>query len=400
MSGEVECATQFPKTALLVIQPTPFCNIDCAYCYLPHRSSKQRMSLEVAENIFERLFRFPTIRESVDLVWHAGEPLVLPISYYEEMFTLIQRLAGPHLKINHAFQTNATLITDDWCELIKKWDVNLGMSIDGPEEFHDLNRKYRNGSGSFAAAHRGLQIVKKNDLPFHLISVLTTASMRAPDKMFEFYERENVPYVCFNIEEKEGTHKTSDVIDGPRFDPSYRAFLARFFELIAQRGSPMMVREFEAALDFIQGYAKGIRSVENEPFMIISVDCEGSMSTFSPELLAVDHPNYGKFTFGNVIKDDFETISKNIDESKTYIDIRAGVKKCKQECQYFNMCGGGAPANKIFENHTADSTETGYCRAHQVGINLLLDLIERVPEMKTQGLERSKAGAEKNFAPI
>ena len=138
MSGEVECATQFPKTALLVIQPTPFCNIDCAYCYLPHRSSKQRMSLEVAENIFERLFRFPTIRESVDLVWHAGEPLVLPISYYEEMFTLIQRLAGPHLKINHAFQTNATLITDDWCELIKKWDVNLGLSIDGPEEFHDL----------------------------------------------------------------------------------------------------------------------------------------------------------------------------------------------------------------------------------------------------------------------
>jgi len=33
-------STPMPRLQLLVIQPTPFCNIDCRYCYLPDRSNK------------------------------------------------------------------------------------------------------------------------------------------------------------------------------------------------------------------------------------------------------------------------------------------------------------------------------------------------------------------------
>ncbi|WP_399499048.1 radical SAM protein, partial [Streptomyces sp. P17] len=74
---------EYCQTSLLVLQPTPFCNIDCTYCYLPHRSSKKRLTFELAEIIFKKLLAFPTIGESVTIVWHAGEPMVLSVSYYE-----------------------------------------------------------------------------------------------------------------------------------------------------------------------------------------------------------------------------------------------------------------------------------------------------------------------------
>jgi uncharacterized protein len=45
-------------------------------------------------------------------------------------------------------------------------------------------------------------------------------------------------------------------------------------------------------------------------------------------------------------------------------------------CEYFNVCGGGAPANKIYENGTANSTQTAYCRSHQIAIDVVLDMIE------------------------
>src|SRR5215813_809863 len=167
MASEVESERRDWRTDLLVIQPTPFCNIDCSYCYLPHRTSKKRMTLELAEKVFGRLFEFPTISETVGVVWHAGEPMVLPVSYYEDMFSLVQRLAGSKIEVQHSFQTNGTLISDAWCDFIGKWRVNVGLSIDGPAEFHNLNRKYRNGAGSFEHAERGMRRLQERDIPFY-----------------------------------------------------------------------------------------------------------------------------------------------------------------------------------------------------------------------------------------
>jgi uncharacterized protein len=123
---------------------------------------------------------------------------------------------------------------------------------------------------------------------------------------------------------------------------------------------------------------------------IVSVDCAGNLSTFSPELLGMEHAAYGSFTFGNVTSDDFETIAKRIEDSKVYTDIRAGIERCSRECKYYKLCGGGPPANKIYENNSANSTETVYCRSYQIAVDAVLDVIETKPQaahlmLQTQG---------------
>ena len=40
---------------LLVLQATPFCNLDCSYCYLPDRNDRSRMDMQVVEKAVERV---------------------------------------------------------------------------------------------------------------------------------------------------------------------------------------------------------------------------------------------------------------------------------------------------------------------------------------------------------
>ena len=44
-----------------------------------------------------------------------------------------------------------------------------------------------------------------------------------------------------------------------------------------------------------------------------------------------------------------------------FTEILSGIKKCKDECEYFSLCGGGAPSNKYYENGSFDTTETNFC---------------------------------------
>ena len=107
-------APAMPRIQLLVIQPTPFCNIDCRYCYLPNRSDKSVVAETTLTRLFSEIFASGWVKDGVTVVWHAGEPLVLPIAFYRRAFALIDELKPPGLQLGHSFQTNGTLISDAW----------------------------------------------------------------------------------------------------------------------------------------------------------------------------------------------------------------------------------------------------------------------------------------------
>ena len=107
---------RLPRIELLVVQPTPFCNINCDYCYLPHRQSTKRMNEATLRRLFERVFACPFLGEQLGVVWHAGETLVLPVDYYETAFDLIDSLNVNDVKLHHSFQTNGLLIDTAWLE--------------------------------------------------------------------------------------------------------------------------------------------------------------------------------------------------------------------------------------------------------------------------------------------
>ncbi|MEY2983991.1 MAG: putative arylsulfatase regulatory protein, partial [Cyanobacteriota bacterium] len=100
----------------------------------------------------------------------------------------------------------------------------------------------------------------------------------------------------------------------------------------------------------------------NRPFAIISIDHQGNFSTFDPELLAIKTPQYGDFVFGNVLQDSFESVCQTEKFQRIYQDIALGVENCRQSCDYFGLCGGGAGSNKFWETGSFTASATQACR--------------------------------------
>jgi uncharacterized protein len=347
------------RLELLVIQPTPFCNLDCDYCYLPARNSTARMSDDVLRRVFEQVLSSNYVRESFTVVWHAGEPLVLPTAFYERAIALIAELNTAGIRIDHSFQTNGTLVTPGWCDFIKRHDIRIGVSVDGPAFLHDARRKTRTGRGTHDRVMRGIACLQQHGIDFHVISVLTRESLDHPDELFQFYVAHGLHRVGFNIEEIEGVNISSS-LRSDETSERLRRFFHRFLDLNAS--SALELREVDGLSAFItQGTGFIDRNQENTALQIISVDCAGNFSTFSPELLGVKSVLYGDFIMGNVAHDDLASIVDSAKFQRISRDVQDGIDKCRRTCEYFGLCGGRSPSNKYFENGTFASAETLHC---------------------------------------
>jgi uncharacterized protein len=367
-----------PAIELLVIQPTPFCNINCTYCYLPDRNSKHAVSEETLLNLFSQVFASDWLGDCLPVVWHAGEPLVLPPGFYRNAFRMIDRLKPAGLTVGHAFQTNGTLIDEAWCSFFREEKVNVGVSIDGPRRFHDRHRLTRSGHGTFDKTIAGIRALRRAGVPFHVISVLSSESLSAPREMFDFYVAEGIREVCFNVEESEGDHVSRSLADAG-IEAAYYNFLKEFWRLSATRpGCIDFIREIEHAVgQVIRPNDTPIGNQLVEPFAIISMDWAGNLSTFSPELLGLKNPGYDDYLLGNINRDALVDLPNRPGLARMLRDIRAGVAMCRETCQYFSVCGGGEPVNKMAETGTFVSTETKYCRLTKMrATDLVLDAIE------------------------
>jgi uncharacterized protein len=365
---------------LLVLQPTPYCNIDCAYCYLPHRQSRKRITPAVLDRTFAAVFASGLVQQPFTVVWHAGEPLVLPPVFYAEAFALLDRHNAGGVPVTHSIQTNATLLDDAWCDFIRsRADLRIGVSVDGPDYLHDRYRKTRRGEGTHARVVDGMRRLRAHAIPFHVITVLTRASLDCPDELFDFYVAHGVERIGFNIEEIEGPN-TASTLSAADARTALTRFLSRFYDLAHRRHPPMHVREFDGTRSALLHAADTPRPPDHQttPLAIVSVDCDGNFSTFSPELLGLASTHYGTFALGNVLTDSLAEAIHSPRLQAMWCDIRAGVARCRTTCPYFDCCGGGAPVNKYFENGSFDSTETMFCRlGRQAVVDVVLDKLQR-----------------------
>ena len=363
-----------PQIDLVVVQPTPFCNINCRYCYLPARSDKSTISLDTVRTLFEKVFSSGWVGEELTIIWHAGEPLVMPVDFYRQAFEMIESLRPENLRLRHSIQTNGILINTEWCDLFRQWRVGVGVSIDGPRRFNDLNRLSRKGHSTYDKAIAGLRLLRAQSVPFHVISVLTAQSLAEPQEMLDFYLSEGIADVCFNVEESEGSH-VSSLLAQTNARSAFRGFLEKFWQLARADGRIGFIREVDGILSRVfRSTDAPMRNAQVEPFGMLNVDCQGNVSSFSPELLGLKNARYNDFIVGNIGSDSLEQMRRSAAMQAMAQDIAQGVDACRESCQYFSVCGGGAPVNKLSEGGSFAGTRTGFCDlTQQVPVDLVLD---------------------------
>ena len=383
---------RFGPIGLVVVQSTSLCNLDCSYCYLPDRQKKRVFDLNMLPLLMQRILESPFAGPEFSLVWHAGEPLTLPTSWYDQATVIINRsleqFGAQDIQLDQHVQSNATLINDAWCDCFQRNRIVVGISVDGPEHIHDAHRRFRNGRGSHALAMKGIESLHRNDVPFHCISVVTADAMEQPEEMYRFFRDNGIREVGFNVEEQEGIH-TSSSMQGSEMEAKYRTFLHAFWSLSEQDGYPVILREFDQVISLIQGNQRMTQNELNRPFSILSVDWQGNFSTFDPELLSVASDRYGTFNLGNL--QDLSLVESTETEQfrRLLLDMSSGVESCHQGCEYFGLCGGGNGSNKFWEHGSLASSETNSCRfGTQIPVQVLLERFESGPPVAHSSINR------------
>jgi uncharacterized protein len=365
---------------LLILQSTSLCNIDCGYCYLPDRAVARRMSLDVLERVLRNVAASGLLAPRPVLLWHAGEPLTVPVSWYREASSLLRSLDLGGSRFTQQFQTNGMLIDEGWCAFFQEEGARVGVSLDGPRFIHDRNRVTRRGSGTFDAVMTGLELLDRHGIEYNVLSVLDRHALDFPDEIYGFFRGLGVRWVGFNIEESVGVH-ASPTLEAPDTRARFTAFLRRVHEL-EQAGGPS-VRELSEARALVSSFgASGrlavLRNPNLHPLSILTVGYDGRATTFSPELLGVRSERYGDFHLGNLATAPVRELLESSLFRQAYEDIRAGVDLCRQTCRYFAFCGGGFPTNKLAETGTFASAETRHCLSQiQPVLDVVLESHER-----------------------
>lgn len=356
------------KTRLLVLQATPFCNIRCDYCYLPDRDDTARMSVSVACQSLQRLIDDDLLGTQLTVIWHAGEPLAMPLSFYEEAFEALRRVAGPRCTLIHAMQTNGLLIDAAWCAFFARRRVSVGVSVDGPAFLHDAHRRTRRGHGTHGRVMQGLACLREHGVPFHAIAVVTANTLAHAEAFINFFASLGAEVVGCNFDEAEGAYAASSIA---AHEQAHHAFLEQVFDRATASSGGLVVREqvqaqrlLAQALPLVrwQGRASP-NNAQLLPFAIVNVAWNGDFGTFSPELLGQPSADFAGFVLGNVGRCGYLESSQGEPFQSLWAAVRRGTDACQRTCTHFDYCGGGAPVNKLYENGRLDSAETLYCRS-------------------------------------
>lgn len=371
---------------LLILQASPFCNLDCRYCYLPDRADTRRMPLPLLDQVMAQVAASGLAGPELSMVWHAGEPMAVPRDWYEAAFAAVARHLPPGgpVAVTHHFQTNAVLVDAAWCEFFARHGVRVGVSVDGPAALHDAHRRTRDGRGTHAKVMQGIAQLQAAGLPFHAIAVLTRDALAQADAVFDFFAALGAVQVGFNVEEVEAAHGQSSLqAQGAQAEAgaAVRAFWQRLLQRLQASPGRLRVREVEAALAALRhprfGQLPG--NAQNQPGQMLNVAVNGDWCFWSPELLGARHPGRGPVVMGNLGTGRLPAAgSRGGAWAEWQWEIDAGVRACRAGCAHFDFCGGGAPANKLAEAGHLAATTTMACRLGvQAVTDTVLEMLDR-----------------------
>lgn len=302
----------------IILQPTSLCPLACTYCYLPERHLKQDMTPVVAAAVAAGI---EPSWLPIEVVWHGGEPLAIGPARFAELVEPFEplRKAG---RVQHKVQTGATLITDAWCELFERYEIGVGVSIDGPRSTNQ-HRVDRAGCPMFNRIVAGIDTLKRHDIPFIVLAVVSQDGTSRAHDVLDFLRDLGARWVGFNIEAKEGANIDGDT---PAMEQAQRFWRDAF--AWCKQNREMTVREVEQLLGFL-GVKQAMREADARHDLIPTIGWNGDVVLLSPELLGVRDARYQDFVAGNVLTDSLPTILGRTADFPYVQEFLIGLERCK-----------------------------------------------------------------------
>lgn len=155
------------RLSSMTLQVTQNCNLKCRYCpyaceetNLQRGHSPKRMSFELAKRSIDFLLERSVDSKSVNIGFYGGEPLLEFDLIRRCIEYAVEKATGKEVTFN--ITNNGTLMDNEKMEFLVKHNCRVLISLDGPRDVHDRNRRYiKDGSGSFDTIMNNIDKIKE-----------------------------------------------------------------------------------------------------------------------------------------------------------------------------------------------------------------------------------------------
>jgi|GEM_PF-2043442 len=210
----------------VVIFITDRCNLGCVYCKYADLTQIPEVRSTNTDRIERTLLELIRGKRQVRITFQGGEPLLM----HHQIEHICTFLTGgfPEIDFSFALQSNGTLFNDQILATLQRYDITVGITIDGPAIQHDLTRPFKNGKGSFAAITANLERLR-GGVRYGVLSVI-----REPGELMELFRfnRETLGLNSFYLKPLEfadcGAEKSEE------FSTYYGALADRQLELMRE----------------------------------------------------------------------------------------------------------------------------------------------------------------------
>lgn len=341
----------------------PVCNLDCDYCYYLEKDALypgkkfNLSSFGMKEDILEKFIRdylASQPQERVEFIWHGGEPTLLGVDYFQRILALQQKY-GEGKTIANVLQTNGTLIDDRWAEFLAQNNFLCGLSIDGPQKFHDNHRRFSDGRGSWEKAVECARIFRKHGVEFNTMSVVNASNSKEPVAVYDFLKEIGSRYMQFSpiveriaLDEREELsivdhHYTKEtaLMSENVSAADWGNFLCRIFDRWVKTDvGYCYVNWFDNTLAAYVGQHPSLCSMA--PYCGCSLAIEHNGDAY-----CCDHFVFPDYRLGNMNEQDIAEMVKS-DKQLFFEQYKKDSlsARCKS-CAYLNVCGGDCPKNRI-----------------------------------------------------
>lgn len=187
------------ETSILIKPASSTCNAVCTYCFYDDVSdcrtvkSHGLIAQETWQKLVDDAYTSPEGYDKITFLFQGGEPLLAGYKFFSEFINYTQNHKGA-IDVHYAVQTNGTRLSDRICKLLKDNNFLVGISIDGFQENHDRFRMLH-GKGSFESVMDGLALLRKYDIPYNVLTVLTKQLAKSPERLYQFYKEQQFEFV-------------------------------------------------------------------------------------------------------------------------------------------------------------------------------------------------------------